>query len=389
MPAPVEMDSVLPSAGRHVKLEPSVIGCRVCAAEGTIVPNEPCVGIVANPASARDIRRLVADASAHTAHDKVNILKRVMAGLGRAGIDRAISMTDRSGVSAGLARASTMGSARGWPALEFVDWQPTGTSRDTVDATRFMLERGAGAIVVLGGDGTHQLVAEFCGATPLVGISTGTNNAFPAAVEPTVAGLAAGLVAAGAVSVDAAADQAKYLLVEHGDRRYTALVDVAVIRVDRIGSGAVWQPEAIDELYLTFARADAIGLSSIGGHVQPVGRYEPMGLALRFGSAEPTGSAPDQRDRSGDRLRVTVPIGPGRLADLTVASCTKLAPDRPTTVLADHGVVAIDGERRFRFGPADGADLTITLRTDGPFLIDVAATLDQAARAGLLISPDR
>ncbi len=46
--------------------------------------------------------------------------------------------------------------------------------------------------MVLGGDGTNRLVAKKIGNIPLVPISTGTNNAFPINIDPTVAGLAAG-----------------------------------------------------------------------------------------------------------------------------------------------------------------------------------------------------
>ena len=53
------------------------------------------------------------------------------------------------------------------------------------------------AIVVLGGDGTHRVVAEARGDVPLCALSTGTNNVFPELREATVAGLATGLVATG------------------------------------------------------------------------------------------------------------------------------------------------------------------------------------------------
>ena len=53
-----------------------------------------------------------------------------------------------------------------------------------------MVERDVAAIVVLGGDGTHRVVAAHCGDIPLLALSTGTNNAFPELREATVAGLA-------------------------------------------------------------------------------------------------------------------------------------------------------------------------------------------------------
>ena len=58
-----------------------------------------------------------------------------------------------------------------------------------------MRAAGVAAIVVLGGDGTHRVVAKACGDVPICALSTGTNNAFPEMRETTVAGLATGLVA--------------------------------------------------------------------------------------------------------------------------------------------------------------------------------------------------
>src|SRR5919201_599750 len=66
-----------------------------------------------------------------------------------------------------------------------------------------MRARGVGAIVVLGGDGTHRLVAKHCDTIPLCALSTGTNNVFPELREATVAGLATGLVATGDVATSA------------------------------------------------------------------------------------------------------------------------------------------------------------------------------------------
>lgn len=310
------------------------------------------VGIIANPASARDIRRLVADGAAVSTNAKINILKRVLAGLGGVGVHRVLSMTDLSGISGGLHALADKPSAKGWPILEVVEEQLSQSSADTVRAT--------GAMAAASGD------------IPLVSISTGTNNVFPRQVEPTVAGIAAGLVATGRVERDAATDRAKNLLVEHRGQVERALVDVAIIDTDHVGAGAVWDASAISELFLRFAEPDAIGLSAIGGHLQPVGRTEPKGLVLHLG--QPAAATP------------RVPIVPGLVADVGVVSIDPLEPGDRTKVRASSGVVAIDGERMFRFGPGNAP--TVTLRADGPIVIDVVATLEHAARAGVLARRD-
>ena len=336
------------------------------------------VGVVANPASARDIRRLVAHGSSVTAHQKLNQLRRLMVGLGRTGVQQVLVMGDRSGIAIGLVEASGRPSGAGWPSVEIIDEDLTNTAADTVNATRRMVAAGVGVIVVLGGDGTHRLVADECGLTPIVAISTGTNNAFPIPLEPTVAGMAAGLVAGGRLDVERVARPAKMLEVRcPGSRRSErALVDVAILNTERIGSGAVWEPGTVEELFLCFAPPDGIGLSAIGGHLQPVDRHEPVGLAIRLAATGPPPSgAPTQR--------VAAPIGPGLIAEVDVASWSKLAVDQPVTAATTSGTVAIDGERMFRFD----SELTVTLRADGPLVIDVAEAMEFAARSGLLTGP--
>lgn len=328
------------------------------------------MGVIANPASARDIRRLVAHGGAVTTHEKLNRLQRLLSGLAAAGIERVISMVDWAGISAGLLRLSERASAAAWPSLEFVDQEITQTAADTTAAAVAMVKAGVGAIVVLGGDGTNRLVAGVSGAVPLVSISTGTNNAFPKPVEPTVAGLAAGLVARDSGVRSAGTYRCKKLELVQRNRREIALVDIAVTNDDRVGSGAVWNTTSISELFLTFAEADRIGLSAIGAHVQPVGRREPQGLALGLSA-------------SAD-LIVHPPVAPGLCSPIGVRSVTKLAADVPLVVEAQRGVVAIDGERMHRFGPDDQP--TVTLRANGPVVVDVAATLDHAAASGLLAS---
>ena len=333
-----------------------------------MVETSTTVGIIANPASARDIRRIVATGGAVTTHDKLNLLKRVLAGLAAAGVERVISMADGAGIMAGLLTVVGRPSAAGWPTLEFVDQPVTRSDLDTTVATRAMVAAGVGSIVVLGGDGTNRVVAAESGAVPLVSISTGTNNAFPQPVEPTVAGLAAGLIATNTGCRPTGTYRAKTLLVNCGERTEHALVDVAVSTADGVGTGAVWNASSISELYLSFANADAIGLSAIGGHVNPTPRRQASGLALQLGLPAATVINP--------------PIGPGLVAPVGIRSAEVLEVGSTIPIRSSAGVLALDGERMFRFGPQDRP--TVTLRADGPVVVDVAATLDYAAASGLL-----
>ncbi|NNF56146.1 MAG: ATP-NAD kinase [Acidimicrobiales bacterium] len=330
--------------------------------------NRCTVGIIANPASARDIRRIVAHGGSTTTHDKLNTLQRVLAGLASVGIERVISMADRGGISAGLVHLAGRTSAAGWPAIELIDQEITQTATDTTAATKAMVDAGVGAIVVLGGDGTNGVVARSSDDVPLVSISTGTNNAFPRPVEPTVAGLAAGLVATNTSSHRVGTYRAKKLVVRCGDFIEEALVDVAIAAVAGVGAGAVWDGESVSEVYLCFAESDVIGLSAIGGHIRPTSRRSPTGLALVL-------------DSDADTV-VRAPIAPGLFPKIGVVSARSIEPCVRLDILSGSGVIAVDGERRFRFGPQSRPH--VTLSPLGPVVVDVRATLEHAALSGLL-----
>ena len=326
------------------------------------------VGLVANPASARDIRRLVADGSAVTTNDKINLIRRVMAGLAATGVEDVLSMTDLSGVSGGLATIASGHTGLKWPRLKFVDQEITQTAADTTTAIREMVAAGVDVIVVLGGDGTNRVVAKTCGDIPLVSISTGTNNAFPRPVEPTVAGLAAGLLATGRLPADEVVRRCKSLTAIHRGNHEVALVDVAVTTQDAVGAGAVWDPDSVSELFLCFAEPSAIGLSAIGGHAHPISREEPKGLRLRFGAPE--------------LACVRAPIAPGLVADVRLAEIDVLELGETRGVSEQAGVVAIDGERMIPFTADDPVKVTFGLT--GPFVLDVEGAMTVAAQRGLL-----
>ena len=332
------------------------------------MPDAGVVGIVANPSSAHDIRRLVADGALVTTNDKVNMIKRMLAGLGSAGVSRALSMTDLGGISATLSDLANGPASKAWPTLDFVDQNLTQSAADTTTAVEAMVTAGVGAIVVLGGDGTNSVVADACGDVPIASISTGTNNAFPRYAEPTVIGIAAGLIATGALEAHEVASRTKTLTVRSGDRRHRALVDVAITAHGAVASGAVWDPSTVHEIFLCFAEPHRIGLSSVGAHIRTVRREDPFGLYLRLG--RPATAA------------VRVPMGPGLIADVDVAVVAEFVSDTTMRVTTPFGMVAIDGERVYRFGPHD--TVTVTLSGDGPRAIDVERAMESASAGGLL-----
>lgn len=334
----------------------------------------PTVGIIANPVSARDIRRIVSHAGNLQITDRANILLRILAGLAATGVAQVVMMPENAGIHGhlqrGLARAANAGEAR-FPALRLLDMAVGGDASDSATAARMMREMGVGAIVVLGGDGTHRVVVSEAGTVPLAGVSTGTNNAFPEMREPTITGLAVGLAVIGAVPPGVAFVANKCLEVAIGDRREIALVDVAIVRERFVGSRAVWKADSFRELFVAFAEPGSIGLSAIVGLVAPVTRSAPFGRRVIF---EDPATAP---------FRVAAPIAPGLVEDIGIARVETLDFDAPTTPTVGSGSIALDGEREITFSERDR--ISVTLRDAAFRTIDVAACMSFAAGNGLFV----
>jgi hypothetical protein len=203
-------------------------------------------------------------------------------------------------------------------------------------------------------------------------MSTGTNNAFPELREPTITGLAVGLYAIGQISAAQALATNKLLEVSinEGERQDIALVD-AVISTDRfIGARAIWKLESLSAVYLSFAEPQAIGLSAIGGLLQPLGRRSPGGLAIALSD-----------DPALRRLQLLAPIAPGMVRPVGIAHWESMPANQHFTVAQDAGVVALDGEREMTFESGDRVQ--ITLRENAFPTVDVAACMQFAAGKGL------
>jgi predicted polyphosphate/ATP-dependent NAD kinase len=338
------------------------------------------LGIIANPVSARDIRRVVANAGNLQISDRANIVLRVLSAAAACGVQRALVMPDRGGIRAHLQRSLARQHAPGhFPQVQFLDMDPCSGVEDSFAAARLLRASGASVIVVLGGDGTHRAVVRECGELPIAGLSTGTNNAFPEMREPTITGLAAGLYACGRISAAEALRANKLLEIEidHGHGRVArdiAIVD-AVITSDRVvGARALWKTENLASAYFAFADPQAIGLSAIGGLLDPVARFEPGGLAIEMAA-----------DDAHARLTLHAPIAPGLIRPVRIASWRRLVAGEPLTVALDAGTVALDGEREFAFAPGDR--VRVTLHENAFFTLDVARCMAVAARDGLLRFP--
>jgi predicted polyphosphate/ATP-dependent NAD kinase len=333
----------------------------------------PAVGILANPAAGRDIRRLVAQASVFPIAEKRNMITRLFSSLGLLGVATVYMMPDGNGIAHRIRHALETPPPAGqtWPRVVFLDMPIEDRAVDTLIAVEKMAELGVGGIIVLGGDGTHRLVASRAGDIPITALSTGTNNVFPAMREATIAGLAAGLVATGQIPAEASSTRNKVLRVDvNGVQSDMALIDLCTSTALWVGSRALWRADGLDQLFLSFAEADAIGLSSVGGLVRPVSRAAKGGVWLNL--AEPE-TAP---------LVVAAPLAPGLVVDIGIEEVHDMRPGEAISLRATRGVVALDGEREIEFSPED--KLAVRLEWDGPLTLDIPRVMAYAAENGLL-----
>ena len=154
----------------------------------------PSIGIIANPASGKDIRRLVSYATTIDNQEKVNIVKRIVLAAQAMGIDSVWFMPDTFQIGwtviSDLSRDEKLRAE-----CHILDMPLTATPEDTTKAATKMEEMGVGCAVVLGGDGTSRAAAKGIHRMPLLPLSTGTNNVYPAMTEGTVAGMAAAVIA--------------------------------------------------------------------------------------------------------------------------------------------------------------------------------------------------
>lgn len=321
------------------------------------------VGVIANPLSGRDVRRLAARAESQTHESKRNQIQRIAFGAAAAGAERLLLVPDAFRVSQGAVEALRVPGA----AIELLEvGRPATDASDTVRAAEAMRKAGCGALVVLGGDGTCRAVARAWRDVPLVALSTGTNNVFPAMIEATTAGAAAGLVASGRLPLDRVSTRAKRIEVELGDgSSRPALIDLALLEDDHPGSLMPFDAAKLRHLVLARAEPDAVGTSPIGGLLEPCAAGDDFAVEVRLGS----GGRP-----------LLAPISQGLYRTAYIESCHRLALDEWVS-LTGPGVLAFDGDRELALAPGQRARARVV--RDGPAVIDVPAALREAARRGL------
>ena len=315
------------------------------------------VGIIANPAAGKDIRRLVSAASPTSDMAKIGIVRRALVGAIEGGADRILIADDHK--SLGHQAIGGLDQSFDVP-VEVIGEEVLPTSFHSRRMASQLRDLGVGALVTLGGDGTHRDIAKGWRDAPMVPVSTGTNNVFPQMIEATVAGHAAAVAASSRRPLADIAHRAKVLDVTGvGIKDDLALIDIALVDGMFTAARAVWDVDLLRELLVTTAEPATIGLSSIAARVHPVGRRDPGGVHVKLGD--------------GVAQNVRAPIAPGLYHDVGIDSAVRIASGDAVT-LTGPGVLAFDGERDVVLSP--GQEVTVTLHNDGPWVIDATAALE-------------
>ncbi len=322
-------------------------------------PAAASIGLLANPASGKDVRRLVARASVFDNQEKRAIVRRVLVGAAAAGGRHFVYHNDAHGIV-----SQAIEEFGGDIQCRQVESTQMGTALDTISAARAMRDAGCAVVITLGGDGTNRAFCLGWPDAPLLPISTGTNNVFPNLYEATVAGAAAGLVANGVLSNEVFNPQKCINVSIDGERDDLALIDALLSKEKFVGARALLKPAQFSSALLTRAEPAAVGITSIGGLLHPVDSSAETGLWLEFGDG---GSC------------VNAPIAPGLYQQVAVRSFQPLAIGQ-TVRCRGPGTLAFDGERERTL--KTGQQATLTLSRNGPRVLDVAAALQRAAELG-------
>ncbi len=327
------------------------------------MPDAPSIGIIANPASGKDIRRIVAHGSTFDNHEKINIVRRVLLAASELGVERVHYLPDLFGIVPRAADGIELNCA-----LEPLHMPVLGNPGDSLEAAQRCADLGVGALVTLGGDGTNRVVAKGCRDTPLMPISTGTNNVFPRMVEGTLAGIATALVATG-VTPDAIIRQPKLDISVDGEPSDLALIDAVVSAHQWVGARALWDASHITEVVVSRIVPSTIGICSIGGLLFPEATGSTSGAHVIVGNTGTT---------------LLAPVAPGLLRSIPIAGKQLLEFGDSIVFQPAAGTIALDGEREIEIKTSH--EVAVTLSPDGPWTIDIDRAIATAAASGVFLT---
>ena len=318
------------------------------------------MGIIVNPFSGRDVRRVAARASTSDHHEKQQQVTRLVLGALSQGVEKIYLAHEPFRIN-----EKAVENLPERDQIEILRFTLTHSAGDTTTMAQMMWDEGCRVFIVLGGDGTSRIVARGFPDAIMLPLSTGTNNVFPYRLEATVAGMAAGLVAAGKVP-SGHCSRCKRVHIRKNDESDIALIDAVLLRNDFMGSLLPFRPEDLSTIVLTRAEPASIGISPIGGFFEPTGHHNDNGVLTQ---CDPNAT-----------LRANVPISPGLHAEVGIDSVRPIAFGESVN-FEGPGILAFDGDRSIKL--ADREVAIANVLRDGPFIIEAEKVMALAAASNL------
>ncbi|MCR1975716.1 NAD(+)/NADH kinase [Clostridium sporogenes] len=324
------------------------------------------IGIIANPASGKDIRRLVSHATTIDNNEKVNIVERIVLSAEAFGVKDILIMPDTFQIGYKvLDNLNTLGELS--TNLQIMNMKVRGSIDDTINAAKLMEEYGVDCLVVLGGDGTSRAVAKSINKTPIISISTGTNNVYPEMLEGTVVGMAAAFVASEKFGLNNIYHRDKRIeIFKDGTLVDIALVDAVISKNLFVGAKAIWDVEDMEKVIVTRAHPGTIGFSSLVGCRKIIEIEDDFGAVI---------------DLTENKYKIIAPIAAGTIEKVHMGDIKiiKLNEEYKFTS-KEKGVIALDGEREISFKKGETFIFKITRK--GPIRVNIKSALELAQAQG-------
>jgi hypothetical protein len=134
---------------------------------------------------------------------------------------------------------------------------------------------------------------------------------------------------------------------------------------DFVGNFLPFDAARLTRILLTRAEPDSVGMSPIGGFLDPVSAADEHGLLIELGPGR----------------EFLAPLSPGLFRHVSVSDHSRIPLGTPV-VFHGPGVLALDGDRDHKLH--EGRTATITIRRDGPWVFDVHAAMHDAVQRGLI-----
>lgn len=329
------------------------------------------IGIIANPASGKDIRRLVSYATIIDNNEKVNICQRIVLAAQEFGVDECVFMPETFMIGPKV-EDNLISDGKRKARIRTLDFPIDASQQDTVKSAAMMEEMGVGCIVILGGDGTSRAAMKSIVRTPVISVSTGTNNVYPTLMEGTVVGMAAAAVARMAEPWACCVKDKRIEVYINGQFKDIALIDAVVSADFFSGARAIWDPERIRRIVVSRCHPATIGFSAIPGAYAIVKDTDPFGFAVTLGEG-------------GERVLAS--IAAGVITRVEIHEPRPLALGEPYNFVAEERcMIALDGEREIPVAPGDNVRMTVT--ENGPWRVLPRKALEEAMRLGMYSAED-